>query len=91
MTTRHAPSPAVVEKAGRYVAEGRVALDYADDEMCMALVRGSSDLAYTVQHIPSAGWRCSCPANRFQARTCAHILATWHQCPDLPDPTKETA
>ncbi len=77
MATQAGPSEPVIRKALDYLTEGRVSIDTADKAAgtFLAVVKGSSDLPYMVTHIRPRGWRCSCPANQYQNRMCAHICA----------------
>jgi hypothetical protein len=61
----------VDQKAGRYLAEGRVAVLHVDPRGLGAFrVKGSDDDPYDV--IYNDGWSCNCQARVLE---CAHILA----------------
>lgn len=73
------PSTQVALKAIAYLTNGRVRIDYADDRLVAATVRGSQPKPYDVDHMADE-WRCTCPAgqlNRQRGRgaQCSHILA----------------
>lgn len=64
-----APSATVQAKAGQYLLERRVRVDYADQRSFVGLVDGSRAHPYLVMW--AGGWRCDCPATA----TCAHVVA----------------
>ena len=61
------------QKAGRYLAEGRVAALHVDREDGRGAyrVKGSDDDPYAV-HYSQGDWTCNCQARVLE---CAHILA----------------
>lgn len=64
-----APSQEVQAKAGRYLLDGHVHVDYADQRSFVGLIHGSRSHPYLVMW--AGGWRCDCPARV----ECSHILA----------------
>jgi hypothetical protein len=86
MTTA-VPSQEVQAKAGTYLCEGRVHIDYADQRAFVGLVTGTRSHPYLVMW--AGGWRCDCPATA----TCSHIVAcqaVWTP-PKPPAPVWDTA
>jgi hypothetical protein len=81
------PSQTVQVKAGTYLLSKHVDIDVADKAhgMFLATVQGSNGSRWTVTHLPESGWRCDCPANRYQSRMCAHLTA----CRAVFRPAKE--
>jgi uncharacterized Zn finger protein len=79
MTATATPSQEVQAKAARYLLQGRVRVDYADQKSLSALVTGSRLTAYVIMCIDGR-WRCDCPAKS----KCAHITA----CEAIWQPTE---
>lgn len=69
MTTA-AASQRVQAKAARYLLEGHVRVDYADQRAFTGLVTGTRTTPYLVMCVDRT-WRCDCPAKG----TCAHEVA----------------
>ena len=59
----------VVDKAHRYLVEGRVIVLVAAPGRVIATVRGDAEVHQVAYE--RGGWRCSCPARG----RCAHLLA----------------
>ncbi len=59
----------VVDKAHRYLTEGRVIVLVAGPGRVVATVRGDAEVHQVAYE--RGGWRCSCPARG----RCAHLLA----------------
>ncbi len=58
-------------KARRLLAEGRVRIKWASDQLTVAAVRGDSSI-YDVRWTRLQGWSCSCACF---GRGCSHIAA----------------
>lgn len=75
------------EKAGKYLAEGRVKAQHVAEGSALFHVTGSDPGdPYFVKFSKSLGWRCDCPARVDQ---CAHVKACMlvtdlHTEPDEP-------
>lgn len=62
-------SPAVAQKAARYLAEGRLTVRSRSGHTVRATCSGRD--RYELGHDPDAGWWCDCPARGL----CAHLVA----------------
>lgn len=68
MTAMTSPSQEVQAKAARYLLQGKVRVDYADQRAFTGLVTGTRP--YHVMCVEGR-WRCDCPSTR----ACAHEVA----------------
>lgn len=63
----------IAEKAGRYLAEGRVKVQFVTEDGGLFHVTGSDPGdPYYVRFSSLAGWKCDCPA---RVDVCAHVKA----------------
>ncbi len=64
------PTAQVMAKPERLLAEGRVHIRFATDQLTSAVVLGDHGL-YEIEWSRDGGWQCSCPCQR----QCSHIRA----------------